>query len=81
MSHKFKVEVIPHRNKDGSPSKTKKDYRVIDRTRSGPRLIGVETSQKAAQGLIDQARVDIVAEHLAKHPNDLAFKKKHGVKV
>ena len=80
MSHKFKVEPIPHRNKDGSLSKTKKSYRVIDRTRSGPRLVGVESSQKAAENLIALERGALQLHHLAMHPNDLAFKRKHGIK-
>lgn len=79
MSHKFKVEPIPHLNKDGSPSKTKKDYRVIDRTRQGPRLIGVETSQKGADRLISEERAELIRTHAELHPNDQAFMKKHGI--
>ena len=80
MSHHFKVEPIPHINKDGSPSKSKIDgYRVIDRTRSGRKVVGFETNAKAAEMALKTARVNAIEAHLKNHPNDLAFKKKHGI--
>lgn len=73
MAHKFRVKVVPHRNKDGSESKTKKDYEVWDRTRSGRRLVGVRTTRKSADALIGDERSRLVLEHANTHPNDKAF--------
>lgn len=78
MAHHFRVKVRPHRNKDGTPSKTKKDYVVIDRTRSGSSEVGVVSSRKAADDLIEVARKMLHSEHIKKHPNDRAFLRKHG---
>jgi hypothetical protein len=78
MAHSFRIKTVPHINKDGKPSATKHDYVVIDRTRSGSIEVGVVTSQKAANDLIDAARKMLHSNHLRNHPNDRAFGQKHG---
>lgn len=80
MAHKFRVQVVPHRNKDGSESASKKDYRVLDRSRGKTRTVGVESSQKRAQELIDTERERLVAQHASSHPRDTAFFRKKGTK-
>lgn len=80
MAHKFSVRSVPHVNKDGSESASKKDWQVWDRTRGKVVLVGVGTSQVAAQNLATDARNAVVSNHLKKHPNDSAFKNKHGIK-
>ena len=79
MAHKFSVKITPHQNQNGSLSKTKKDYTVYDRSRGKKVLVGVATSQKGANELIEHTREMKHADHLAKHPNDTAFKTKHGI--
>ena len=80
MAHKLKVEIVPHTNKDGSPSKTKKDYILTDRTRGKKLQVGVASSQKALDQLMVDYRSAQAEMHLSKHPNDRAFRQKHGVK-
>lgn len=77
MAHHFKVESRPHLNKDGSPSKTRREYRVIDRPRKNRRLIGEVSSQKDAQVLLQSAREAVIRLHADQHPNDRAFLRKH----
>jgi hypothetical protein len=78
MAHNFRIKVVPHKNKDGTESATKKDYEVWDRPRrGGRRLVGVESSMKRATDLIAAERLLLVTEHLSQHPNDLAFVTKH----
>lgn len=81
MAHNMKVEIRPHKNKDGSESKTKKDYVVIDRPRKGCQIeVGVVSSQKAADSLIDVTRKMLHTNHMRKNPNDKHFLRKHGYK-
>ena len=79
MAHKFKVVERPAKNKDGSDSKRKKVYSIIDRCRSGRRMVvdGL-TSKKEVELAIAWAREDLVSNHLSKHPNDKAFIAKKG---
>jgi hypothetical protein len=77
MAHKIKIEPRAHQNRDGSLSATKKDYVVIDRTRGKRVEVGVEGSQKAAQGLVESYREQLVADQ-KKHPNDTLHRIKHG---
>lgn len=79
MAHKITVVVTPHKNKDGSESKSKKDYEVWDRSRGNKTRVGVATSQKGAQELIDEHRMSAHTRHLLEHPNDLAFQNKHKI--
>lgn len=79
MAHKFTVVVKPHKNKDGSDSKSKKDYEVWDRSRGKRTLVGVAGTQKGANDLIQHTRDMQHADHLAQHPNDRAFKIKHKI--
>ena len=80
MAHKFSTKTVPHINKDGSPSKVKKDVQVWDQSRGKRTLVGVATSQKGAEELIQHTRDMLIADHLANHPNDHAFRAKHGIK-
>ena len=77
MAHNIKITPIPHKNKDGSESKTKKDYRVTDKTRRKVIEVGVASSQKAAEALVSEHRSRVFAAHHAIHPGDRAFNKKH----
>lgn len=79
MAHHFKVEERPHQNKDGSTSKTKKDYVLIDRTRRGSRVIDVLSSVSNVKGRLMIERKLLIMAHLEKHPNDMAFRRKHGL--
>lgn len=81
MAHKIKVDILPHTNKDGSPSKTKRDYIITDRGRKGRREVGICTSQKAADMLIEEYRSHLSEIHLNSHPNDKAYRAKHKIKV
>jgi len=76
MAHNFRVKVVPHKNKDGTAAKKKKDYVVIDRSRSGSRQVGVASTRKAADGLIAMERDRLVQVHSMAHPNDRAFHNK-----
>lgn len=81
MAHQIKIRPRPHKNKDGSESKTKRDYVVVDRTRGGRVIeVGVGSTLRAAENLVTDYRNKLVADHLEKHPNDTAFKAKHGIK-
>lgn len=77
MAHRVKVRVVPHRNKDGSLSKSSKDYQVWDKTRRGRVLVGVCKSQRAADDMVIQYRAKVFHDHLTNHPNDIAFVNKH----
>lgn len=79
MAHHLKVVARPHKNKDGSDSKTKKDYVVTDRTRQGVEFVGVATSKQKLEEIKTKFREVVVQAHLDRHPNDLAFKRKHGL--
>lgn len=77
MAHNFQIKVVPHVNKDGSESATKKDYQVWDRTRRGRVLVGVRYTRKSAETLIEDARSDAHLAHANNHPNDRHFTNKH----
>lgn len=79
MAHNIKIKPVPHINKDGSVSASKKDYKVLDRHRGKTMVVGVGSSMKAAENLLIQHRRNIVEEHLTSHPNDSAFIRKHGL--
>lgn len=80
MAHHFKVVTVPHVNRDGSNSKTRKDHLVYHRKRRGGyRLLAVESSRRAAQEVVDVQRQVILDEHLRHHPNDRNFQRKHGI--
>lgn len=81
MAHHFSVKTVPHKNKDGSPSKTKKDYEVWDRSRGKKTLVGVATSKKGAEELKDSERFSIMMRHINRHPHDHAFLNKHGKRI
>lgn len=79
MAHHFRIKPVPHKNKDGSDSKSKRDWQVLDRTRQGTRVVGIVTTKKAAENMIDHERAGVVMDHAAKHPNDHKFLDKHGM--
>ena len=81
MAHKIKIFVTPHTNADGTLSKTKKDYTVIDRARSGRVVVGVFASEKTAQEAADTHRRAVVWQHATKNPRDQAFQEKHDLHV
>jgi hypothetical protein len=78
MAHHIKVLSRPHKNKDGSESKTKKDHLVIDRHRGKKVVVGVATSKKAADEMIEEYRVGVRWTHAVTNPHDHAFLSKHG---
>lgn len=79
MAHKKKIEVIPHKNKDGKFSHKVKDYQVVDRTRGKRVVVGVASTLRAADDMWDSYRNKVVAQHLRNHPNDVAFQLKHKI--
>lgn len=79
MAHNIKVETVAALNKDGSPSKTKKNYMIYDRTRRGKVFMGKCTSKKELDNRLDEIRGSILDKHRWAHPNDLAFKRKHNI--
>lgn len=81
MAHNFRIKPVPHKNKDGSESKSKKDYVVIDRKRKGTRIVGIANSQKAANQMIEDERAVIIWNHANKNPHDQHFLNKHGMRV
>lgn len=72
----MKVDIRPHKNKDGSDSKVRKDYVVIHRGRGGRYEVGVAKSQNAADEMIEQHRMELRARHMDQHPNDKQFMRK-----
>ena len=76
MAHRIKIERPAHINKDGSESTSKRDYRVVDRTRRGRVVVGLATSQKECDRLVEEHRQKMVGDHARKHPNDRAFLRK-----
>jgi hypothetical protein len=79
MAHHIKIKVRPHINKDGTESKTKCDYVVIDRFRGKQVEVGVASNRKAAENLITLRRKEVLAEQVQNHKNDPQFKSKHGL--
>lgn len=73
---------VPHLNKDGSLSKTKKDWQVWIKGRRGKKEKIFEGSTKAgAESAEKNAREFARQTHLENNPNDLHFKNKHGIKA
>lgn len=79
MAHSFKVDVRPAKNKDGSDSKRKKIYTITDRHRKHRVVLGEVHTLPEVNSTIEAARANAHAEHLRKHPNDMAFRRKHGL--
>lgn len=79
MARKYRIKTVPHKNKDGSVSKTKKDYVVIEKNRGKKREVGVASSGKAAEEMIDEDRRRAFHRHLYSHPNDKMFRAKHKI--
>lgn len=73
MAHKIKVLSKPHVNKDGSESKTKKDWFFRDRNRSGVFVSELYGTQKEAQRESEIYRDRLADEHVKRHPNDTNF--------
>lgn len=70
MAHHIRVKEVPHINKDGSPSETKKDYLILDRTRGRVVEVARVARKASIEVTIAEYRGDLVAEHRTKHPND-----------
>lgn len=82
MANHIKVETIAASNKDGSISKTRKNYIVLHRgRRGGNKVVAVCKTKKELDIELKHLRQDFIDIHLAKHPNDLAFLRKHGIKA
>lgn len=79
MAHNITIKPVPHVNGDGRASKTKKDYQVIDRTRGKRVVVGVASSREKAEQIVRDYRGQVAEQHLSTHPNDRAFKEKHGI--
>lgn len=65
MAHHIKIEEVAHQNKDGSPSTTKKDYRIVDRTRGKRIVVAVVASKAKVQPMIDEYRRGLEIKHMA----------------
>lgn len=76
MAHVITVFPKAHINKDGSESKSKKDWFFRDRNRGGVFVSDPYPSKKAAEDASLEYREDKRREHMEKHPNDLNFKRK-----
>jgi hypothetical protein len=76
MAHHYRVVVEPHKNKDGSDSKVRKDHKVLHRGRGGSYEVGVVSSIAAVEKLIESERVRLRSEHADRNPNDQAFRRK-----
>ena len=77
MANSFKIVARKRRNKDGSTG-VKNEYAVFLRRRgSGTREVGLASSMKGAEHIIDQMREDFSLEHIRKHPDDTHFIQKH----
>lgn len=77
MAHKIRVVTKPHKNKDGSESETKKEYHILDHTRGKTVVVAVVSSKNEVKDRIEKYRQGLLMQHLSKHPNDLAFARKH----
>lgn len=77
MAHAIKVRPVPHRNKDGRLSKTKKDWIVVCRSRGKVCHSEICQSQSDANDAVKQHREIAFLAHLSNHPNDIAFRHKH----
>lgn len=78
--HKISITPVPHVNRDGSKSATKKDYVVTDKFRKQKVHVGVASSMKAAVEMRDNRRAELIRAHVETHPNDKHFQRKHGIK-
>lgn len=81
MAHQLKVEFVPGKNKNGSPSKTRGIWKIYDRTRRGKVFLGQTEVKGEVPDLLDERRRDFIQEHLANHPNDMAFRRKHKIEL
>lgn len=79
MAHSIKVEIRPAKNKDGSDSKRKKIYTVIDRHRKHRVQLAEVSTQDEVDSVIELRRESARESHLKKHPNDTAYRRKHGL--
>ena len=79
MSHKIKIHAVPHKNKDGTDSKVRKDYHVYDKHRGKKTLVGVASSRSAADEICNVYRGELILRHVKKHPNDNHFFSKHKI--
>ena len=77
MAHDVKVRAVPHQNKDGNLSKTKKDWIVSCRSRGKDCYREVCKTRSAALEVVEDHRATAYAMHLLGHPNDTVFKNKH----
>ena len=59
MAHSFKVVTVPHTNKDGSASKTKKDHYLYDRTHRGTVFMGKCSSKKELEAQAEKVTVPL----------------------
>jgi hypothetical protein len=80
MAHHIRVIPIPHKNKDGTESQSKKDYLILDRTRGKKIEVGVVTSRARVDEEIEKWRQFCYRSHAANHPNDHHFIRKHSGK-
>lgn len=78
MAHKIRVKAVPHRNVNGTLSKTKKDYIVKCHSRKKTCFTAQATTQKAADTLVESHRMDHFVTHRLLHPKDNAHHAKHG---
>lgn len=80
MAVHITLKQVPHLNKDGSLSKTKKDWQVWVRERSGRKHKIFEGSTKAgAESAERNFRDEKSSLHLANNPNDQHYKNKHRI--
>ncbi len=70
MAHHFRIKPVPHTNKDGTLSASRKDYVIIDRSRGKVTKVGVTSSRKNADEFITKRRAALVDQHKTNHPND-----------
>ena len=73
MAHKIKIRDVPHRNKNGTLSETKKDWIEKCQSRHKECFFEVATTRKAAEAAADQHRREKVFQHSYNHPDDRAF--------
>lgn len=77
MAHKIHVKPVPHINKNGEESKTKKDYVVTCRSRGKLCLSESASTAAAAQRVVESHRQEKFVAHRSNHPHDLQHVVKH----